>query len=108
VGELEIKQKKFVRLIGKLIEFAYASGYELTFGDAYRDPRCPYGSEVSLHKSRLAIDLNLFKDGQFCRESEDHEPLGKFWKALDPECEWGGEGKRYDGNHYSMSYKGRW
>lgn len=105
---IETKQRKFVRLVAKLIEFAYSQGYELSFGDAYRDPRCPYGSEVSLHKSRLAIDLNLFRNGAYLSRTEDHKPLGEFWLSLDPDCEWGGTGDRHDGNHYSIGHEGRW
>ena len=33
------KQRLFTQLIGLLIEYAYQQGYELTFGDAFRDPR---------------------------------------------------------------------
>lgn len=33
------KQLRFTRMIGQLIEYAYQNGYELTSGDAYRDPR---------------------------------------------------------------------
>ena len=32
------KQRRFTGMIAQLIAFAYASGYELTPGDAYRDP----------------------------------------------------------------------
>jgi len=31
------KQRKFTRMVSQLIEYAYANGYELTFGDARRD-----------------------------------------------------------------------
>ena len=33
------KQRQFTRMIGLLIEYAYQQGYELTMGDAFRDPR---------------------------------------------------------------------
>jgi len=64
------KQRKFVRMVADLIIWAYDNGYELTFGDAYRDPRLHgqmgwkvgYGAASSCHKIRLAIDLNLFKE----------------------------------------------
>ena len=36
---LSSKQRAFVRMVGLLIEHAYQQGYELTFGDAFRDPR---------------------------------------------------------------------
>lgn len=106
------KQRTFVRLIGMLIEYAYATGYELTFGDAFRDPRVHgeigvkkgYGHATSLHKSKLAIDLNLFKDGKYLSSSEDHRPLGEYWESLDPNCQWGGHFD--DGNHYSYKHGG--
>lgn len=36
---LRESQSEFVRMVARLIDFATANGYELTFGDAYRDPR---------------------------------------------------------------------
>jgi hypothetical protein len=106
---LNEKQIKFSLLVSKLIQRAYELGYGVTLGDAYRDPRCSYGSEVSLHKERLAIDLNLFRrDGDkwiYLSQSDDHKPLGEWWESLDPECAWGGRFK--DGNHYSLAHNGR-
>lgn len=100
--KLEEKQRKFVLMISQLIGFAYANGYELTFGDAYRDPRCPYGSETSLHKIRLAVDFNLFRDGVYLSSTEDHAILGEFWESIGGS--WGG--RFSDGNHYSLSHGG--
>ena len=71
-------------------------GYEVTLGDAYRDPRCPYGSKSSKHKRRLAIDLNLFKNGQYLEGTESHRPLGEWWESQGGI--WGGRFE--DGNHY--------
>lgn len=89
-------QSEFARRVPLLIQFAFAIGYEVTLGDAYRDPRCPYGSASSRHKQRLAIDLNLFKDGQYLTDTDDHQPLGEFWEGLGGI--WGG--RFNDGNHY--------
>jgi len=97
------KQRKFTRMIAKLIEFAYEEGYELTFGDAYRYPDCPYGRKTSLHKSRLAVDFNLFKDGVYLVTTEAHRPLGEYWESLGGS--WGG--RFNDGNHYSLAHNGR-
>jgi hypothetical protein len=118
MGQLNDKQIKFARLVPRLIDKAFELGYAITLGDAYRDmrckvPNCPcaqhYGSEVSLHKQRLAIDLNLFrKEGTqwvFCPNTEDHRVLGEFWESLDSDCAWGGRFK--DGNHYSLKHEGR-
>ena len=105
------KQRRFTGMVAQLIAFAYASGYELTFGDAYRDPRVhgkvgekkSYSSANSVHKSRLAVDLNLFKDGVFLTQTADHTALGEFWESIGGA--WGG--RFSDGNHYSLEHNGR-
>ena len=84
-------------MVGKLIEYAYQQGYELTFGDAWAKTGHCVGS---FHYQRLAIDLNLFKDGRWLTSTESHEFLGEYWESLDPDCTWGGDWE--DGNHYSF------
>ena len=110
---LRQKQSRFARLVAtKLIPQALAMGYEITFGDAYRDPRLHgamgakkgYGATNSCHKLRLAIDLNLFKGGKFLQTSEDHKPLGEYWESLGGT--WGGRFSNPDGNHYSLEHNG--
>lgn len=104
------KQRRFSRMIADLIKFAYDNGYELTFGDAYRDPRLHgemgvkkgYGHASSNHKQRLAVDFNLFKGGKFLTSTEDHRPLGEFWESIGGT--WGG--RFNDGNHYSVEHNG--
>ena len=90
------RQRQFARLVPRLIDEAHAMGFEVTLGDAYRDPRCPYGSKSSRHRQRLAIDLNLFRDGVYLTATEDHTPLGEWWEAQGGI--WGG--RFDDGNHY--------
>lgn len=105
------KQRLFTKLIGQLIAYAYSAGYELTFGDAYRDPRLAQlnmqqgiGVAHSLHSERLAVDFNLFKDGVWLQNTEDHRLLGEFWVGLNPDCRWGGNfTTKKDGNHYSLT-----
>lgn len=105
------KQRMFTRMVAQLIEFAYQNGYELSFGDAYRDPRLHgavgiklgYGAASSNHKIRLAVDFNLFRDGKFLSSTEDHLPLGEFWESIGGS--WGG--RFNDGNHYSLEHGGR-
>lgn len=97
---LREKQSKFALMVSKLIQWAYVQGYELTFGDAYaRTGHIPN----SLHYSRLAIDLNLFKDGKWLDKTEDHMPLGEYWESMGGS--WGGRFR--DGNHYSLEHDGR-
>jgi hypothetical protein len=104
------KQRQLVRMLAELINYAYSNGYELTLGDAFRDPRLHgevgvkkgYGHFKSAHKQRLAIDLNLFKDGKYLTSTEAHKPLGEFWESLGGT--WGG--RFNDGNHYSIEHNG--
>ncbi len=103
-------QRKFPTMVAKLISWAYENGYELTLGDAYRDPRVfgpmgermGYGEACSAHKQRLAIDLNLFRDGKYLTLTSDHAPLGAYWQRLGGT--WGGDFN--DGNHYSLAFNG--
>lgn len=104
------KQRKFARMVADLLLFIYENGYEVTFGDAYRDPRVhgdlgsklSYSSANSNHKRRLAIDLNLFKNGRYLTATEDHRPIGEFWESIGGT--WGG--RFNDGNHYSVEHNG--
>jgi len=107
-------QQVFALHISYLIQHINAAGYTCTFGDAYRSPKAfggmgekgPYGQRTSAHKQRLAVDLNLFKCGRYLTRTEDHKPIGEYWKALHPDNKWGGDFSNPDGNHYSRWYKG--
>lgn len=108
------KQSRFVRSVARLIDHAHSLGFELTFGEAWRtqaqarlNAQSGAGISNSLHIDRLAIDLNLFKDGIYLEDGESHRPLGTFWKSLGPDHCWGGDFSRPDGNHYSIAHGGR-
>lgn len=97
-------------MVVQLISQAGKMGYEVTLGDAFRDPRLHgpmgvkmgYGHKNSCHKLRLAIDLNLFKNGVFLEGTEAHRPLGEWWESQGGT--WGG--RFADGNHYSLENGG--
>ncbi len=106
---LSRQQRDFSLAVAKLIIWAERQGMEVTFGDAYRDPRihgkfgehgsAPYGERFSFHKNRLAIDLNLFIDGKYKPSTEAHRKLGEKWESMGGT--WGGRFAKKDGNHYS-------
>lgn len=107
---LRQKQSRFVIMFAGLVEYAYSMGYEMTYGEAYRTPeQCEWnarngkGIADSLHKDRLAVDVNLFLGGKWLDKTADHEPLGKWWEAMGGA--WGG--RFNDGNHYSLEHNGR-
>lgn len=104
------RQRAFAVAAAQLIIKANELGYGVTLGDAYRDPRAfgvsgeagPYGSKTSNHKKRLAIDLNLFTDGEYITDDRGHRELGAWWELSFEEfgARWGG---RYmDPNHYEF------
>lgn len=72
------KQELFMRLLPRLIDKAHELGFEIRGGDLFRDPRVHgqmnvkqgYGAKNSCHKLKLAIDLNLFKDGTFIQDGD--------------------------------------
>ena len=100
--KLREKQSQFALMVARLIIEASRLGYEVTLGDAYRDPRCGYGHRNSLHRKRLAIDLNLFRDGDYLTETEDYRELGEWWESIGGT--WGGHFN--DGNHFSLAHDG--
>ena len=126
---LREKQSIFLKNIAKLILFAFENGYELTGGELLRtqDQQMLYfeglrldrlGGKVRLfnsvrrsktmlsdHLKKLALDINLFKDGKYItNEKELWKPLHEYWKSLHPDnysgYEWG-----WDMGHYGMSEK---
>jgi hypothetical protein len=112
---LREKQSAFAALAAKLILKAPAFGFEVTLGEAWRSPeeaarlaKLGKGIKNSLHAQRLAMDLNLFRQGQYLRSTEHYQPLGEWWEAQsteEVECAWGG--RWGDGNHFSVCHGGR-
>jgi hypothetical protein len=102
------RQELFMRLLPRLIDKAHELGFEIRGGDLFRDPRVhgqfgekiAYGHSKSNHKLKCAIDLNLFKDGQYLATTDDHEELGTWWDELHDQTRWGGHFN--DGNHYEV------
>jgi hypothetical protein len=105
-------QMEFAALVPRLIDKAIKLGYGVTLGDAYRDPRVfgmigvskGYGHPKSAHKRRIAQDLNLYKSGIYCDDSEEHRQLGEWWEGQHRLARWGG--RWGDGNHYSFEWEG--
>lgn len=107
---LSERQQEFAWNVSHLIEKIMCDGYRCTFGEAYRTPeqaalnaKKGIGIVNSLHCKRLAVDLNLFKDGVYLADTESHRPFGEYWESLHPSNRWGGRFK--DGNHYEMQEK---
>jgi len=97
-------QSKFAHKLGLLLIYAYEQGYELTLGDAWRPDKRGH-KRASNHYIRLAIDLNLFRNGKYLTSTKAYSVIGEFWESLGSCCAWGG--RFNDGCHFSMEWKGR-
>jgi len=109
MGELFEKQVRFTSLVAHLIRKAHELGYQITLGEVYRHPdwakemaRRGIGIANSLHCKKLAVDINLFKDGTYLEQTEDYRPLGEYWESLGGT--WGG--RFGDGCHFSIQFEG--
>jgi hypothetical protein len=108
------KQKTFARLLPRLLDRAHEMGFEVTLGEILRSAEAASknakegdGIVNSLHCLKLAVDLNLFKDGHYLARTADHRDLGEWWEAQttsEYRCCWGG--RFGDGNHYSLEHNG--
>ena len=107
-------QRKFPPLVALLIQWIYNQpGMEVTFGEAWRTPEQAkwnqeHGSGIanSLHCDRLAIDLNLFKDGVYQTDPESYKPLADYWLTLDPDAAAGYYFTSKDADHFSLAWQG--
>lgn len=108
--KLSEKQRLFANLLGQFLTWIYAeTNYAVTMGECYRTPEMAEiyakqgkGIKDSLHCKRLAVDLNLFIDGVYKTDTEGYKTLGDKWKSLHPDCRWGGDFSRPDGNHMEL------
>lgn len=96
------KRVRFTNMVARLILHAESLGYEVAADYLKRCEDCPVGHPKSTHKAALAVDLNLYKNGQYLRSTESHRPLGEYWESLGGS--WGG--RWGDGNHYSIPHRG--
>jgi hypothetical protein len=109
-----ILQEEFAQSAARLIQQASKLGYGVTFGEAYRtseqaalNAKSGAGISNSLHTDRLAIDLNIFKAGQYITDGAQYADLGNWWTSLGPRYRWGQNfSGRKDGNHFSLSPDG--
>jgi len=108
LGEMQEKQ---VSMLARLVIYGESLGCRFRQGDAYRDRRTNgewgekigYSAAHSVHKIKLANDLNLFIDGEWIINS-DHPMwivLHDYWELMG-----GAPMIENDANHFSQEYKG--
>lgn len=105
------KQERFSVALARQILWFNDRGYQVRMGDVYRDPRVfgahgikkGYGNSKSVHKLKLAADLNIFKDGDWLSEGTDPiwAEAHKHWETLG-----GAKAVPNDPNHFSFEHWG--
>lgn len=109
MNDIRTRRIKFTRLLCQLIAWGNDhAGVEIALGRDFdeADPReLLHHDADSLHYIGLANDLALYVNGIYQEETEAYRFLGDCWKALDHDCCWGGDWQ--DGNHFSLTFKGK-
>jgi hypothetical protein len=114
--------------MSRLIIWCFENGYELTGGELLRTKEqqtlyfegltiIKVNSNIKLvkhdrlsktmfskHLKKLAIDLNVFRDGKLLSKKEDFKPIADYWRSLDKMNEsgydWG-----WDFSHFQRNEK---
>jgi hypothetical protein len=114
MSTLHDAQALHVKLVAQLVTYVYAQGYELTWGEAYRtaqqaewDAENHTGIVNSVHCDRLAVDLQLFKDGNYLTDPASYQFMADYWQSLDPSCRAGYYFSTVDADHFSITWEGR-
>ena len=97
------EQHAFAQDVAKLLQWLAANGFQVTLGEAWRpdEMQAIYvrtgrsQTMTNRHGMRLAIDLNIFKDGKWLTDYESLKEVGDVWKRLSPANVWGGEWKSF-------------
>ena len=112
------RQSKFMKDVGEFLVWLYDNGYEVTTGEFERTAMmAEYYKKIgksnagmkSRHCARMAMDINIFKDGELLSEYKDLEPIAIKWESLDRGNSWGGTGRTlYDYPHFSGGETPEW
>lgn len=116
---LGAKQELFSDCWSKLLRYAIDElGLAVRHGETWRHPASVeymvthgLGIRNTLHGLKLAGDGNFFFKGEWLDGSKEHhigifKKLGEFWKKLHPLCTWGGDFRRKDYGHFSITHNG--
>lgn len=84
------EQHNFLQDVAKLITFAASQGFLVTGGELHRTAEqqqiyVKTGRSKTMnskHLSRLAVDLNFFKDGVLVYDIAALTEIGKYWESL--------------------------
>ena len=94
-------RREFTHMLALLVLHAEQLGYGVAADFLKRCEDCPVGHKTSLHKSGLAVDLNLYHGSKYLTDPKEHTALHDFWDTIG-----GNERIANDANHYSYGGDG--
>jgi len=106
---LRDSQWEFAKDVRRLLAFIETkTKLTISLGEVYRtkEQQLMYLEEGksktmnSLHRDRLALDLNFFLGEELTGKKEDLQPIGDFWESLNKLNRWGGNWDFYDAAHF--------
>lgn len=125
-----LAQQRFSLSLAHLILALADHNYDVTMGECWRSDETAKlyeaegkGISNSLHRIRLAVDLNLFLNGRFLTTKEEYRLAGELWKSMSTvqyPHKWGGDFQKEiktekgetkkvpapDANHFSIGWGG--
>lgn len=100
MSKLGEAQEHFSLMLGQIIIFAYEKGFKIRMGDVFAKTG---HKKNSAHYSKLAADLNLFKNGEWLVDGRGHDVLHDEWDKM------GGAPRiEKDMNHYALEFEGNY
>ena len=103
------RQQTFTLNVAKLILYINVKGYKCTFGETLRTKEMAQiyaktgkGIVDSNHLYKLAVDLNLFKNGVYLSDAKEYKQFADYWLTLNTFNESGYYWKSVDANHFEM------
>lgn len=117
------RRRLHTRLLPRLIDEMYREGFEAALSEGYVGDSIDKPGEDSPHLRAgghfegTAVDVNLYQcqhlpahlvgecpNPVWLTSTAAHARFGRFWKALHPLCDWGGDFPGgADGNHYGLA-----
>lgn len=96
-------QEAFSKDLTKLFLYIQSNGFDIRIGEVERTiyQQRAYMRQGksktmnSMHLKRCAIDLFIFKEGEWVTTKTELEEIGHYWENLSPKNQWGGNWKSF-------------
>ena len=96
-------QEKFTQDLAKLLNYLIENNYTIRMGEVERTQsqqeiyikQGKSKTANSMHLKRCAVDLHIFKNGEWLQSKQQLQGIGDYWESLDLSNRWGGNFKSF-------------